>query len=111
MSESKIYVGHFQVYFFYYMKGKPDWFGNAQRDLYESANRNLNTNKAKNVILFVGDGMGMSTVTAARILRGQLNGNSGEENMLEFEKFPHIGLSKVNAREGTVFKLIVCVKC
>lgn len=75
--------------------GKPDWFGNAQRDLYESANRNLNTNKAKNVILFVGDGMGMSTVTAARILRGQLNGNSGEENMLEFEKFPHIGLSKV----------------
>lgn len=93
------------------MKGKPDWFGNAQRDLYESANRNLNTNKAKNVILFVGDGMGMSTVTAARILRGQLNGNSGEENMLEFEKFPHIGLSKVNAREGNVFKLIVCVKC
>ena len=39
---------------------------------------------AKNVILFVGDGMGVSTVTAARILEGQLNGNYGEENELFF---------------------------
>ncbi|HEC74246.1 MAG TPA: alkaline phosphatase, partial [Methylophaga aminisulfidivorans] len=29
---------------------------------------------AKNVILFVGDGMGISTITAARILDGQLKG-------------------------------------
>jgi alkaline phosphatase len=35
---------------------------------------------AKNVILFVGDGMGISTITAARILEGQLRGESGEEN-------------------------------
>ena len=33
--------------------------------------------KAKNVILFLGDGMGISTVTAARILQGQLQGKTG----------------------------------
>ncbi len=51
--------------------------------------------KAKNVILFIGDGMGMSTVTAARILQGQINNPAGgEENKLSFETFPFTGLSK-----------------
>jgi len=50
--------------------------------------------KAKNVILFVGDGMGISTITASRILQGQLQGNPGEENFLSFENFPYSGLSK-----------------
>ncbi|MCS6926475.1 MAG: alkaline phosphatase [Candidatus Binatia bacterium] len=50
--------------------------------------------QAKNVILFVGDGMGISTVTAARILDGQLRGESGEENLLSFETFPHLALAK-----------------
>lgn len=50
--------------------------------------------KAKNVILIVGDGMGISTVTAARILQGQKRGETGEENFLSFEKFPFSGLSK-----------------
>ena len=49
---------------------------------------------AKNIILFVGDGMGISTVTAARILDGQLKGQPGEENQLSFDKFPFTGLSK-----------------
>ena len=49
---------------------------------------------AKNVILFVGDGMGVSTVTAARILEGQMKGMQGEENQLSFEKFPFAGLAK-----------------
>lgn len=48
---------------------------------------------AKNVILFVGDGMGVSTVTAARILEGQLKGTDGEYNRLSFEKLPHLALS------------------
>ena len=50
--------------------------------------------KAKNVILFVGDGMGVTTLTAARILEGQMRGESGEENQLSFEKFPSVALSK-----------------
>jgi alkaline phosphatase len=49
---------------------------------------------AKNVILFVGDGMGISTVTAIRILDGQRKGMQGEENVLSFEHFPHVALSK-----------------
>jgi len=49
---------------------------------------------ARNIILFVGDGMGVSTVTAARILDGQRKGGSGEENRLSFEYFPFTGLSK-----------------
>ena len=35
--------------------------------------------KAKNVILFIGDGMGISTVTAGRIYAGQKRGQTGEE--------------------------------
>ena len=50
--------------------------------------------RAKNVILFIGDGMGVSTVTAARILAGQLAGNTGEENELYFETFPNVAFSK-----------------
>lgn len=50
--------------------------------------------KAKNVILFIGDGMGISTLTAARIFEGQLRGESGEENRLSFEEFPYSALSK-----------------
>ncbi|CAA0081193.1 Alkaline phosphatase [Halioglobus japonicus] len=49
---------------------------------------------AKNVILFVGDGMGVSTVTAARIFAGQKAGNSGEEGYLSFGEFPYAGLVK-----------------
>jgi len=48
----------------------------------------------RNVVLFLGDGMGVSTVTAARILAGQLAGQSGEEHVLPFETFPHLALIK-----------------
>ena len=50
--------------------------------------------KARNVILFVGDGMGVSTVTAARILEGQRLGGPGEEHQLAFEQLPFLALSK-----------------
>ena len=50
--------------------------------------------KAKNVILFVGDGMGVSTLTASRILEGQRKGMLGEENRLSFENFPFSGFAK-----------------
>ena len=50
--------------------------------------------KAKNVILFIGDGMGVSTVTAARIFDGQSRGLAGEEHVLPFETFPNVALVK-----------------
>lgn len=52
------------------------------------------TGPAKNVILFIGDGMGVSTVTAARILQGQRTSGDGEGNRLSFERFPHLAMSK-----------------
>lgn len=72
---------------------------------------------ARNVILFVGDGMGISTVTAARILAGQRAGNPGEEHRLSFENFPSTGLSKtynVNSQTpdsaGTMSAMVTGVK-
>lgn len=52
------------------------------------------TGRAKNVILFLGDGMSLTTVAAARILEGQRKGNPGEENRLAWEEFPNTALSK-----------------
>ena len=49
---------------------------------------------ARNIILFIGDGMGISTITAARIFDGQSRGLKGEENILAFEDFEHIALIK-----------------
>ncbi len=56
---------------------------------------------ARNVILFIGDGMGVSTVTAMRIYTGQRHGGSGEDYVLPFERFPYTALVKtynVNAQ-------------
>ncbi|CAK6960958.1 alkaline phosphatase%2C tissue-nonspecific isozyme [Scomber scombrus] len=67
----------------------------AQRTLKNALTlQNLNKKTAKNLILFLGDGMGVPTVTAARILKGQLNGHSGEETQLEMDKFPFVSLAK-----------------
>ncbi|WP_226469765.1 alkaline phosphatase [Luteimonas panaciterrae] len=49
--------------------------------------------RAKNVILFLGDGMSLTTVAAARILDGQRKGQSGEENQLSWERFPATAFS------------------
>ncbi len=70
------------------------WFESGQAELERALSRAQNTNRAKNVILFVGDGMGISTVTAARIFAGQMQGVAGEENFLSFEQFPAVALSK-----------------
>ncbi|OQV22516.1 Alkaline phosphatase [Hypsibius exemplaris] len=70
------------------------WWSIGQEELRETLRTVRNVNKAKNVVVFVGDGMGVTTVTAARILQGQLKGASGEEGYLYFEKFPHTGLLK-----------------
>eukprot|EP00095_Tigriopus_kingsejongensis_P005973 maker-scaffold48_size466083-snap-gene-1.22 protein:Tk05973 transcript:maker-scaffold48_size466083-snap-gene-1.22-mRNA-1 annotation:"salivary alkaline phosphatase" len=51
--------------------------------------------RPKNVVIFIGDGMGLSTVTAARIHKGQTKfGTSGEESQLIWEHFPSFALSK-----------------
>lgn len=49
---------------------------------------------AKNVILFIGDGMGISTITAARIYAGQSAGEDGESHVLAMDTLPASALSK-----------------
>lgn len=71
------------------------WF-QAGREAVAQARETVGTTpRARNVVLFVGDGMGPSTVTAARILEGQLRGDPGEENLLAFERLPFTALTKV----------------
>ena len=57
---------------------------------------------AKNIILFLGDGMSLTTVTAARILDGQQQGLLGEENNLSFDGFPFSGLAKTYSVDAQV---------
>ena len=72
----------------------PDWNRSGQAFIQAGkALRDINT-RARNVIIFVGDGMGIATQTAARILEGQKKGQPGEENRLSFENLPYSALSK-----------------
>ena len=79
-----------------------EWYIDGQRRVTKAADTVVNNQAgaAKNIILFVGDGMGISTVTAARILEGQLKGDTGEENSLSFETLPHVGLAKTYNVDG-----------
>jgi alkaline phosphatase len=53
------------------------WYGRAEAAIKVQVTKKLNKNMAKNVILYLGDGMGISTVTAGRILKGQLKKQNG----------------------------------
>lgn len=73
------------------------WETIASSELLRALDTEPNTNRARKVILFVGDGMGLNTNTAARIYKGQLagEGTKAEKGRLIFEEFPHLGLLKV----------------
>lgn len=65
------------------------WINKAQNNLRALLNQNRNSSStAKNVIFFLGDGMGFATTATARMHTGK------EENFLSFERFPHFGMSK-----------------
>ncbi|XP_057666738.1 uncharacterized protein LOC130900250 [Diorhabda carinulata] len=69
-------------------KKKLHWNQQAVSTVKEKLLRKLNRNLAKNVILFLGDGMSIPTISATRVYIG------GEEKQLSFEKFPYAGFSK-----------------
>ena len=52
--------------------------------------------KAKNIIVFVGAGLGVSTHTMSRIYKGQKKGTSWEEESLVWEDWDYSGLIKVS---------------
>ena len=72
-----------------------DWFTAGNTHIASQSQISNRTGTAKNVILFIGDGMGISTVTAARIRAGELANLKGpERNSLSWEVFPNLALSK-----------------
>ncbi|XP_048776554.2 alkaline phosphatase, tissue-nonspecific isozyme-like isoform X2 [Ostrea edulis] len=74
----------------------------AQENLKKNLQKQWNTNIAKNVILFLGDGMGIPTITAARIYKGQQQNETGEESKLVFEEFSELGLIKTYTTDEQV---------
>lgn len=70
------------------------WYADGQQLVMERRAAMGGLPPARNVILFLGDGMSLATVAAARIKEGQLRGEPGEENLLYFERFPHLALAK-----------------
>ena len=75
-------------------KYAPGSFDHADKQLQLALEKQNNTQPAESIILFIGDGMSVTTVTASRIFAGQKKGKTGEEHALFFESFPYTGLSK-----------------
>ncbi|KAJ6637159.1 Membrane-bound alkaline phosphatase [Pseudolycoriella hygida] len=68
-------------------ENKNDFWLNIGKDFVNAqTTKRLNTNKAKNVIFFLADGMSVATFNAARVVVG------GEEKSMSFESFPHMGM-------------------
>ena len=72
------------------------WRDQARASIDEQLKRRENTKVAKNVIMFLGDGMGVTTVTAGRIRKGQMKGQLGEDFLTEMEQMDHLGLAKTS---------------
>lgn len=78
------------------------WRNLAQAELAERINRPLNTGRARNVIVFIADGMSLGTITATRIYDGQSRGLAGEEHYLPFERWGNTATIKTYSDNGQV---------
>ena len=68
-------------------------YGQSELDR-RGSGRNQNQRKARNVIFFVGDGMGVSTVTAARVF------SVGVGGQLVLDQFPYTALSRTYSEDS-----------
>lgn len=93
---SLIFSFNFIFYIFTRFADMSYWLKSGQENLRRILAHRNNENRAKNIIIFIGDGMGISTITAGRIYKGQIKGNTGEEYKLAFEMFPNAGFAKVS---------------
>lgn len=62
--------------------------------LHERLNTPINTNKAKNIVILIADGHGVTSHYASRVFSGQKRGKIGEQYWLPQDKFPFSGLVK-----------------
>ena len=75
-----------------------DYWLKLGQDLIEAEISKQKINKVdKNIVFFLGDGMSIPTVMAARIYKGKKDGKSGEETDMTFDKFPYVALSRVSS--------------
>jgi alkaline phosphatase len=72
------------------------WLDSAGQTLTKILSKKQKTGLAKNVIIFLGDGMGMTTITAGPVYKGQAINKTGEEELTYLEQLDDIGLSKVS---------------
>lgn len=56
--------------------------------------------RVKNVVLFVGDGMGITTITSSRTLKRQRSGNA--EDKLAFDDFPATALIQTDIVDSQI---------
>lgn len=80
------------------------WFAKGEEELSRALSKKENNGRAKNIIIFVGDGMSLPTVTAARVYKGQFLVNNTETQQgdltegnsadIYWETFPNVAHSK-----------------
>jgi alkaline phosphatase len=78
------------------------YFKQGRAELQQRLKLRPNTGRAKNVILFVGDGTGVSTITAGRIYTGQARGLDGESYQLAIDQLPYAALVKTYTHDSQV---------
>lgn len=70
-------------------EGQGYWKQEGADEISEALNQRVIEGTAKNVIVFIADGMGMTTMTSSRIY------GKGENGFLAWEKFNNVGVLKV----------------
>lgn len=75
-------------------KNRDYWERTGEDDVLAAMRNRDNNRVAKNVVIFLGDGMGVTVSTAARIYKGQKANNCGEEGYLSWERLSNMALVK-----------------
>ncbi|MCF8498852.1 MAG: alkaline phosphatase [Rhodospirillum sp.] len=75
-------------------QAQSQWFTDAQAVIQATLAKTPNTNRAKNVILFIADGNGVASNYMNRLWAGQQAGGMGDEYIQPQEAFPELALVK-----------------
>ncbi|KAJ8715335.1 hypothetical protein PYW08_005316 [Mythimna loreyi] len=78
------------------------WINEAQEAIAKRLKRTESVKKARNVVMFLGDGMSVPTLAAARTLLGQRRHATGEEARMHFETFPTVGMVKTYCADAQI---------
>ena len=71
------------------------WLARGDAELESALSLTPNTNLARNIIIMIGDGMSLPTVTAARVYKAQQQKREFTSTKLAWETLDYAGFSKV----------------